>query len=354
MAQAAADLILLDDNFASIVAAVKWGRCVYDNICKFLQFQLTVNLAACVLAVVGACILSACPLSALQMLWINMIMDSLVCGPIAHAVHRQLLTNKAASVIEPSHAYIRHLHLSCTHVPRKRQKMRLCVQETHRHGVRGNDRPWRQASLALATEDPDAKALLGRKPYARDASLLSPSMLRFILGHTVWQLAVLLLLIFGVGDICEPLAHDASTCSPGSTRLANLRLGLGPLRSGRPASFDAVWSRPPDHSTCIAAFDAADPATYTLNVSTNASAANPALLDSSRGGPESTGESNLGRIPVRPAGYCLQTRAREAAPSRHYTIVFNCFVLLQVCCCVCSLPALTLGPSWRILLRQRL
>ena len=253
MAQAAADLILLDDNFASIVAAVKWGRCVYDNICKFLQFQLTVNLAACVLAVVGACILSACPLSALQMLWINMIMDSLVRGPIARALHRQLLTNKAASVIEPSHAYIGHLHLACTHLPRKRQKMRLCVQETHRHGVRGNDRPWRQASLALATEDPDAKALLGRKPYARDASLLSPSMLRFILGHTVWQLAVLLLLIFGVGDICEPLAHDASTCAPGSTRLANLGLGLGPLRSGRPASFDAVWSRPPDHSTCIAA-----------------------------------------------------------------------------------------------------
>ncbi len=43
MAKSASDVIIMDDNFVSIVAAVKWGRCVYDNICKFLQFQLTVG-----------------------------------------------------------------------------------------------------------------------------------------------------------------------------------------------------------------------------------------------------------------------------------------------------------------------
>ena len=45
MAKNASDVIIMDDNFVSIVAAVKWGRCVYDNICKFLQFQLTVPAA---------------------------------------------------------------------------------------------------------------------------------------------------------------------------------------------------------------------------------------------------------------------------------------------------------------------
>jgi hypothetical protein len=43
VAKNASDVIIMDDNFVSIVAAVKWGRCVYDNICKFLQFQLTVR-----------------------------------------------------------------------------------------------------------------------------------------------------------------------------------------------------------------------------------------------------------------------------------------------------------------------
>ena len=46
MAKSASDVIIMDDNFVSIVAAVKWGRCVYDNICKFLQFQLTVRARA--------------------------------------------------------------------------------------------------------------------------------------------------------------------------------------------------------------------------------------------------------------------------------------------------------------------
>jgi len=76
VAKNASDVIIMDDNFVSIVAAVKWGRCVYDNICKFLQFQLTVNITACFLACVGAAVLTESPLSAIQMLWVNLIMDS--------------------------------------------------------------------------------------------------------------------------------------------------------------------------------------------------------------------------------------------------------------------------------------
>ena len=46
VAKNASDIIIMDDNFKSIVSAVMWGRCVYDNICKFLQFQLTVRAPA--------------------------------------------------------------------------------------------------------------------------------------------------------------------------------------------------------------------------------------------------------------------------------------------------------------------
>ncbi|KAG6620038.1 Calcium-translocating P-type ATPase, PMCA-type [Phytophthora cinnamomi] len=76
VAKDASDIILMDDNFNSIVNAIKWGRNVYDSIAKFLQFQLTVNVSAVVLAFIGAVILDQSPLSAVQMLWVNLIMDS--------------------------------------------------------------------------------------------------------------------------------------------------------------------------------------------------------------------------------------------------------------------------------------
>ena len=82
IAKDAADIILLDDNFASIVTAAKWGRNVYDSICKFLQFQLTVNIAAICVAVVGAFRYQESPIAAVQMLWINLIMDSLAGGVV--------------------------------------------------------------------------------------------------------------------------------------------------------------------------------------------------------------------------------------------------------------------------------
>ncbi|KAF1323097.1 Calcium-translocating p-type atpase, pmca-type, partial [Globisporangium splendens] len=127
----ASDIILMDDNFTSIVQAIKWGRNVYDSIAKFLQFQLTVNVVAIALAFLGAAILEQSPLSAVQMLWVNLIMDSF-------------------------------------------------------------------ASLALATEQP-TQALLERRPYPKTKPLLSKMMTKHILGQSMYQLIVLLVLTF-VGE----------------------------------------------------------------------------------------------------------------------------------------------------------
>lgn len=65
MAKEASDIILTDDNFSSIVKAVMWGRNVYDSISKFLQFQLTVNVVAVIVAFTGACITQVGPQEAI-------------------------------------------------------------------------------------------------------------------------------------------------------------------------------------------------------------------------------------------------------------------------------------------------
>ncbi|OQR97973.1 P-type ATPase (P-ATPase) Superfamily [Achlya hypogyna] len=72
----ASDIILMDDNFKSIVNAVKWGRNVYDSVSKFLQFQLTVTFTAITLCVIGAIFIEETPLSAVQLLWVNLIMNT--------------------------------------------------------------------------------------------------------------------------------------------------------------------------------------------------------------------------------------------------------------------------------------
>jgi magnesium-transporting ATPase (P-type) len=138
VAKEACDIIVLDDNFRSIVAAVKWGRGVYDNICRFIQFQLTVNVTAITVAFLGAIIMKESPLRAIQLLWINLLMDSL-------------------------------------------------------------------ASLALSTETPD-DSLLDRKPYSRNKPLLSKTMCRNMLFHSVYQIAVILYFLYGlpnhIGIVC--------------------------------------------------------------------------------------------------------------------------------------------------------
>lgn len=79
--------MLLDDNFASVLNAVLWGRAVLENIRKFLSFQLVVNVTACVLTIVVACIqggsVTNFPLTPIQLLYINLIMDSLAALALA-------------------------------------------------------------------------------------------------------------------------------------------------------------------------------------------------------------------------------------------------------------------------------
>ena len=73
----ASDIVILDNNFSSIVTAIIYGRSIYENIRKFLQFQLTVNFCACFLVFICSCIGNETPLTSIQMLWVNLIMDSL-------------------------------------------------------------------------------------------------------------------------------------------------------------------------------------------------------------------------------------------------------------------------------------
>ncbi|XP_056865883.1 calcium-transporting ATPase 2, plasma membrane-type-like, partial [Raphanus sativus] len=77
VAKESADVIILDDNFSTIVTVAKWGRSVYINIQKFVQFQLTVNVVALIVNFSSACLTGSAPLTAVQLLWVNMIMDTL-------------------------------------------------------------------------------------------------------------------------------------------------------------------------------------------------------------------------------------------------------------------------------------
>ena len=128
VAQSAADIVILDDRFSSIVRAIMWGRSVFDNIRKFLQFQLTVNVVALALVFIGAAAGFGQPLTAVQMLWVNLVMDTM-------------------------------------------------------------------GALALGTEAPTLQ-LLKRRPYKRSASLISKPMMRNIACQSIYQLILLLVLLF--------------------------------------------------------------------------------------------------------------------------------------------------------------
>jgi calcium-translocating P-type ATPase len=86
VAKESADVVILDDNFSTIVTVAKWGRSVYTNIQKFVQFQLTVNIVALILNFSSACLTGSAPLTAVQLLWVNLIMDTL--GALALATER--------------------------------------------------------------------------------------------------------------------------------------------------------------------------------------------------------------------------------------------------------------------------
>ncbi|XP_026441911.1 putative calcium-transporting ATPase 13, plasma membrane-type, partial [Papaver somniferum] len=86
VAKESSDIVILDDNFATVVTVLRWGRCVYTNIQKFIQFQLTVNIAALVINFIAAASAGELPLTTVQLLWVNLIMDTL--GALALATDR--------------------------------------------------------------------------------------------------------------------------------------------------------------------------------------------------------------------------------------------------------------------------
>lgn len=142
VAKEASSIILMDDNFSSIVRAISWGRCVNDSVKKFLQFQLTINITAVMLTIFSAIVNSKqkSVLSAVQLLWVNLIMDTF-------------------------------------------------------------------AALALAT-DPPSPDLLDRLPEARTAPLVDTCMWKMIIGQSIYQLGVILVLLYT--DILH-LNHDLAT-----------------------------------------------------------------------------------------------------------------------------------------------
>lgn len=135
VAKEASDIVLMDDNFASLVKAVVWGRCVYDAIRKFLQFQLTVNVSAVTITIVTALHTTITAykrpqsvLTAIQLLWVNLIMNTL-------------------------------------------------------------------AALALATDAP-TDDLLNRKPSKRTENIINTSMFKQIIGQAVYQIVTCLTIYF--------------------------------------------------------------------------------------------------------------------------------------------------------------
>lgn len=128
LAKDQADMIILDDNFGSTMIAVNWGRNIYDNVKKFLQFQMTVNISCCTFVIVASLFYGRPVLTVLHLLWINLIMDTF-------------------------------------------------------------------AALALATEPPNAKNLKS-KPIKASQMIMSEIMWRQILTQVIYQLVVLLIMLF--------------------------------------------------------------------------------------------------------------------------------------------------------------
>ena len=89
VAREASDIILLDDSFASITNAVWWGRSLYENIQRFILFQLTLNFCACILVFIAPLLGYPEPFTIIQILWINLIMDTLAAFALcSEAPHR--------------------------------------------------------------------------------------------------------------------------------------------------------------------------------------------------------------------------------------------------------------------------
>jgi len=83
VAKEASDITIIDNSFSSISRAVMWGRSLYQNIQRFILFQLTINVAACLIVLIGAFLGTESPLTVTQMLWVNLIMDTFAALALA-------------------------------------------------------------------------------------------------------------------------------------------------------------------------------------------------------------------------------------------------------------------------------
>lgn len=104
VAKEASDMTIMDNSFSTITHAVMWGRSLYKNIQRFIMFQMTVNVVACLIVLVGAVIGTESPITVTQMLWVNLIMDTfaalaLASPPPSWTVMREKPRKLSASII---------------------------------------------------------------------------------------------------------------------------------------------------------------------------------------------------------------------------------------------------------------
>ena len=122
VAKEASDITIIDNSFSSIGRAVMWGRSLYRNIQRFILFQLTVNVVACLIVFLGACFDTQSPLTVTQMLWVNLIMDTfaamaLASLPPAPQVMKFKPRNRSAFIIShPMRTFILGMGLAFTAV----------------------------------------------------------------------------------------------------------------------------------------------------------------------------------------------------------------------------------------------
>lgn len=94
VAKEASDITIIDNSFASIARAVMWGRSLYKNIQRFVLFQVTVNVVACLIVLIGAFIGEQSPLTVTQMLWVNLIMDTFAAMALASLPPSEAVMNE--------------------------------------------------------------------------------------------------------------------------------------------------------------------------------------------------------------------------------------------------------------------
>jgi len=243
IAKEAADIILMEDNFANIINAVKWGRNIYDSIRKFLQFQLTINVVAVVSVFICSIFLNQSILTPVQMLWVNLIMDTF-------------------------------------------------------------------AALALATEPPHEK-LLDRHPHKRTEFIISGTMSKHIIMQSVFQIIVLLVFAFLSPNFVNETLKDTSSA-------VTERFGNSERTKACKMFADGLYEDP--------FYDAVTNKKKCDGTATGCAKCWKELKIVNDNGKMRKGTNlvNFGRE------YNYKPLDDYYGPSRHFTLIFNVFVWMQI------------------------